>query len=399
VDVSSLQYIDRPTDPFYLSDTFRQYVREAGSYYASTSSFGPYMGNATDGTNISVGYKYSYFLDPGAVWERTDEPVTYEINGEYYQSNLKRADNAINWSIFQHISYNASTQIGVDIDYAVSVYQTYKKYIQDTFTGEERDEYMAKLHELIAQAMKDIANGYADEMGSFLEKYGVKGEHNALKESIFALFEERLMAKSGVSLDDFGIATSEHKSKSLYSIDDIFALGFMQEATFAATGTTPVFTREDYPAGFLSYAMKKESIYEVFSVSDSARDKIETVFFKRIGDIIDERNDSYAKELQHLRGLYGHVTEEQLARYAPFDKEHILQIVNNVLENMNSGLSAMDALKKTDYFQAFFTRTEAVGFLSGYASLADIFDEFLTNVGRIRQLKNIDWTKSMNLVA
>ena len=398
--VTPLQYLGT-MDPFYLSDTFRQYAKAATDYLSSTTSpRSSVIADLEDKVNVNLGFLYPSFLDPGAVWERTDEPVTYEINGESRQSNIKLVENAVNWNIFKATRYNSSTQIGVDIDYTVSVYQSYKEYIQENFTGEERDTNLAKLHELTAQAMKNIADGYSSEMGGFFEQYGVTGERDLLKDSILAWFSESLSEKSGVLLADFGISAPENNTGNLYSRDDIFALEFMYQATVRSGGISSHFgnfSREDYPASFVGYAIKMESIYNAFSVSDSLKDKFETVFFNRVNDHIDLVNEINAKKIETM-SAYGPVPKDLLAQYAPFDKEAILQVVKNVLESLRSGISATDAVAKTDYFDIYFKGSNPLNMPS--STLADEFNWFLTQMGFISQRsENINWTKSKEWVA
>ena len=122
-----------------------------------------------------------------------------------------------------------------------------------------------------------------------------------------------------------------------------------------------LFSRDEYAANFVLYAMQKESIYTAFSVSDSARNKIETVFSSRVNGMIDEMNRNNAEILRNYKDLmksYGQTPEEsQMALLAPYDKSSILQTINNVVENMRSGASAQDILEKTGYFHTFFKDT------------------------------------------
>ena len=132
-----------------------------------------------------VTIKSRYLPDQGAVSGRIDESATFGINGKHRQSNTGQADNVLNWNFFLEMRFTSIEQTGVDINNVVSTYLTYKDYIQNNFTGEERDAQMAKLNDMAAVAMEQLARGFSDEMGDFLEKYGLSGEKSILKESVF----------------------------------------------------------------------------------------------------------------------------------------------------------------------------------------------------------------------
>jgi hypothetical protein len=333
-----------------------------------------------------VTIKSRYLPDQGAVSGRIEESATFGINGKHRQSNTGQADNVLNWNFFLEMRFTSIEQTGVDINNVVSTYLTYKDYIQNNFTGEERDAQMAKLNDMAAVAMEQLARGFSDEMGDFLEKYGLSGEKSILKESVFLWFEEVLKENSGASdkdasLSDFGIAVSSEESAVFYGRDDINALIQLKAATDSPiTGMSVTSRRENFPTGFLNYAMQKEAIYDAFSVSDFAKEKMETVFSRRVDEAIDEKNESYDKKLEKLRDRYGYVTDEQLARYAHLDKELIRQVIDSFLENMKSGMTADDAYEKTDYFQNSIAGEQ--GSRDGNSSPAAGSKYFLPELGR-----------------
>jgi hypothetical protein len=366
------------------SDSFLEYVSSLRQRYSSEDSGALSANNGF----VDVVSLYPSIIDPGAVWRLTESGIV-QIEGE------------IAWGVFTATRYNGSTQVNKDVDYTMYVYESYREYIQNNFTDEKQDEHMTKLHGLIAKAMEEIAEGYSSDIGSFLEEYGFNGENDTLKQSVFAVFEERLSSKSGVSLADFDITVPESKSENLYSMDDIIALSFMREATIGANNEVMYSSaREDYPARFANYAMKKESIYNAFSISDSAKDKIETIFSKRVNDIINEWNKNAAK-----KSAMGYMSEELQAKFAPFDNGLILQVVNSILESMRDGLSSFDVLKKAGYLNSFFKEADKHGLQDhqsyGERNLADNFNWFLTRLGRASQVPtdSISWTKNSNWVA
>ena len=347
------------------------------------------------GLEVQAGYLYASFSDPGAVWEFTSASGgTVKLEGAFEHASriargaeLTRVEGEIAWYVFDVSRSQGGTQISMDIDYMMSMYQTYKEYIQSNFTDDALNANMSKLHELTDKAIGNIAQGYANETGNFLAQYGFEGEQDTLKASIVNYFWESLSAKQGVSPADYGISVSENGSGNLYSMDDIHALIYMQLAT-ERHHYDPYDTREEYPANYFSYAMKKESIYNTFSVGDSAKNMIETVFTSRINSLIDERNKANAQALA-LHNVYdiSGVSEETRARLAPFDKEAVWQVINSFMESTRSGLSYLDSMEKIGLLNAFY-KTNSVG----------DFNEFFTQLGRVSQMENLDWTKSREWV-
>ena len=349
-----------------------------------------------------------------------------EIDGEYVRANpdfsfynqttaAKTTEDGISWFTIEanfqmRAGISDNTQIGAAIDYTAAVYEKYAEYIQSNFDGDERDKHMTTLHEIISQIMEKMADKYANDMGGFLEEYGVSGEKGVLKESVFAAYEEKFSAKLGMSLSDFNISAPDNTSGNLYSMDELLALGFLQGNSMPGSGGLSGQGQDwhnTYMAGFIQSAMKKESIYEAFSVSDSVKDKIETVFSNRINSRIDEHNKRYEEEMS--KGFT--YSEEWMANITPFNKETIWQIINGVLENMRSGMSAMEAVEKADsarnftstygktydLFDVFFRKYDIVnnyGWDNDDINMATSHNKFLYQMGLIHQLSvnGIDWT-------
>ena len=297
----------------------------------------------------------------GVKSEATDNKACSE-NGDYTAFNINNVEGSINWGLLEYTTtFNLNTQLNANIGYTSDLYEMYKEYIQSNFTGEEQDANMTKLHELISHRIERIADQFSDNIGNLLTDYAIGGEKDKLKNSVLMLTEESLSMKLAMSLVDFGIIVSKDKPENLYSSDDLNALGFMKKATDVAGAllSSPdrngvVFTRDEFPAQFILYGMQKESIYSAFSVSDSVKDNIETVFFRCIDRVIDTINDDYATTIQELLDLYGTLNEEQKTFYVPFDKEPIWPDINRTVENMRSGMSAQEVLKKSDYYYSFF---------------------------------------------
>lgn len=233
---------------------------------------------------------------------------------------------------------------------------------------------------------------YVDNIGGFLDEYGVYGEKGVLKESVFAVYGENISAKIGISLTDFGVSIPDNKSGNIYSLNEILALAFMQEASFAITPLT----HEDHVVELITYAMKKELIYEAFSINDSVRDKIETVFTKCVNDVIDKWNDNYYEMMRK-----GYYLSQELVPFNEEDRKRIWQIVNSVLDDIRSGMSAMEALKETGYFSSFVKETPPpyncgvpIYINLDTRSLAGLYNKFLNHIGLIGQfsIKGIDKT-------
>ena len=322
-------------------------------------------------------------------------PRDGNISSDAYNTlpGMTLIEDAVSW---HHISFGfryggSSTQLGAYIDYATALYELYRDYIQNNFTGDEQDAHLATVRELIGQGMEKIAESCAADLENFLGEYGFKGEKGALKESVLNLYEESFSKKLGMSLVDFGIFMSEHKSENLYTLNDILSLGFMKEASLSSVGQNipQHLTRDDYPAKFIAYAMKKESIYNAFSVSDSTKDKIETIFFTNVNNVIDEWNNNYYKTLGWP------MSSENRARIAPFDKDPILQAINIAVEDMRAGLSPQDVVEKSDYSYSFFKSDgKSTGYSYEQPTLAGRFNYFLEELGLIHRLlvTGIDWT-------
>src|SRR5690625_2840923 len=237
-------------------------------------------------------------------------------------------DKEINWvplemSMKSRVSNHTNAdEIAYDIDYIASEYVQYKIRIEQLYTGEEREEALARLNRIIDQQIENYAEGFSSTMTSFFTSHGVEASESDIKHSVIDMFQQRITAYESFvdSNPDFAniketeevwllqdniymgdalrflfsneFPEMELESEYGYSIADLMATGMLITNTHSV-GIDPFRSKvgrseEEVGIELGMMAMKFELIKEHFPMSDDFKDAIEQVF----ANYINQRNQA-----------------------------------------------------------------------------------------------------------
>lgn len=205
-------------------------------------------------------------MDGKTTAQGTPVPSSEELNAFKLQLRETGISDEIDWSNlefdFRGIGFDSEkdvSSIGLNdfmtkTDYLASRYAVLCERINNTYSGEVRKEQLGKLNQFYNTAVEDIARGYSDIVGDFLEKNGVCGETEKIYHSVIVgvnqkaqdyqsyinknrdydgligtddewlLNDDEYMA-AVLSKKDAEVSSPKGKRDAVYTLNDVNALG------------------------------------------------------------------------------------------------------------------------------------------------------------------------------
>lgn len=278
---------------------------------------------------------------------RVQNPSIYNISlnadGSIDVTPKEDADKEINWvplemAMKSRVSNHTNAdEIAYDIDYIASEYVQYKIRIEQLYTGEEREEALARLNRIIDQQIETYAEGFSSTMTSFFTTHGVEISESDIKNSVIDMFQQRITAyesfvdanpdfanikgteeewllQDNIYMGDalrFSFSNEfpemELENEYGYSIADLMATGMLITNTHSV-GIDPFRSKvgrseEEVGIELGMMAMKFELIKEHFLMGDDFKDRLEQVFTNYMKQrnqaesdyIIRQRQDPYVR--------------------------------------------------------------------------------------------------------
>lgn len=118
--------------------------------------------------------------------------------------NSELAENGLGEEIDWRGVKNDLVQIGVGFDnierfeqkadYLASRYAVLKDRIQNQFSGDKREAELQKLEQIYTVAKEEMANSYAESIGSFYESLSQSGAAEDMRNSVLALIDQKANA-------------------------------------------------------------------------------------------------------------------------------------------------------------------------------------------------------------
>ncbi len=97
-------------------------------------------------------------------------------------------------SDFRHmeISFENAGYLNTKVDYIASRYAVLKDRIENSYVGEEKEQQMEKLNQILDRTKKELLDSYADSVGEFYEEFGGSGTKKELKDSLSKGIDNRI---------------------------------------------------------------------------------------------------------------------------------------------------------------------------------------------------------------
>lgn len=102
------------------------------------------------------------------------EGIGDEIDWRGVEADFKKMD----------VGFDNAGYLNTKIDYVASRYAVLKDRIEKNYSGDEKEQQLSRLNELMDNTKKTIIDTYSDSVGNFYEEYGRSGTGTELAESL-----------------------------------------------------------------------------------------------------------------------------------------------------------------------------------------------------------------------
>lgn len=90
------------------------------------------------------------------------------------------------------LSFERIAAVSEHINFLASEYSTYKARINRDYEGEEKEQQLQKLHDILGRGFERLLNAYVETVGTFFERNEIATEKRLMRKSIVALYERKI---------------------------------------------------------------------------------------------------------------------------------------------------------------------------------------------------------------
>lgn len=90
------------------------------------------------------------------------------------------------------VNFDNAGYLNTKIDYIASRYAVLKDRIEKNYSGDEKEQQLSRLNEIMDSTKKTIIDSYGDSIGDFYEEYGHSGTQAELEESLSKGIDQRV---------------------------------------------------------------------------------------------------------------------------------------------------------------------------------------------------------------
>lgn len=110
------------------------------------------------------------------------EGIGDDIDWRGVESDFKKMD----------VNFDNAGYLNTKIDYIASRYAVLKDRIEKNYSGDEKEQQLLRLNEIMDSTKKTIIDSYGDSIGDFYEEYGHSGTKAELEESLSKGIDQRV---------------------------------------------------------------------------------------------------------------------------------------------------------------------------------------------------------------
>ena len=189
------------------------------------------------------------YFDGDTFVRTSSEPVRLILKDDITKADLEKfnselAEKGLGTEIDWRGVKNDLVQIGVGFDnierfeqkadYLASRYAVLKDRIQNQYTGDKQEAELQRLEQLYAAAKEEMANSYANSIGSFFEDLGQSGALEDMRNSVLALVDQKADAYTDLISKIDIYANISDPDKQWLKQDDAYMAAQLRESVSAS---------------------------------------------------------------------------------------------------------------------------------------------------------------------
>ena len=288
--------------------------------------------------------------------------ISADIDWSDFEFDLK----GIGFSTDNPTFYLKPEDFNKKADYLASQYAAMKDKIKNNFSGEEYTKQLDKLDSLYKSALDEIATGYSEIVGGFLEQNGLSGEKEKIYQSVIdgvnnksKEYEDYLsknpdFAKLKGTKDEWLLQDDEYVASLLrgkdvqtdaikteksndYTLNDLNVLGTYVSELTKWENTAIKMDEERIGLDFAMLSMKTEDLRKNGGISSS----LDSTLHKMLNGFMENSLNRLDEKLSELRNKGAALGDEK--GYAKLNRQAIWDVYNKTMEHYRTSGDMMDS--------------------------------------------------------
>ncbi len=197
-------------------------------------------------------YRADIKIKDGTVIDNSDSPLRLILRDKVtadelkdYAQYLAKAEKSkdIDWFGLtsdlgdMKIDFNNADKLNNKVDYLSSRYVYLKDYIQNSFTGTQKEENLTRLEDLYQKSKETLANSYSKTVGSFYESLGSSNTKEKMYKSMLSGIEKRTAEYEAMLKEAGDYSGIENRDEEWLRTDDSYMAARLREYAVSKNST------------------------------------------------------------------------------------------------------------------------------------------------------------------
>lgn len=166
------------------------------------------------------------------------------------------------------IDFNNVDKLNNKVDYLSSRYVYLKDYIQNSFTGTQKEENLTRLEDLYQKSKETLATSYSNTVGSFYESLGSSDSKEKMYQSMLSGIENRTAEYEDMLKEAGDYSGIENQDEEWLRTDDSYMAARLRE--YAVSNNSTLKTSDSSDAESSTYSLRDLAVAGLFA-SESSR--------------------------------------------------------------------------------------------------------------------------------
>ena len=165
------------------------------------------------------------------------------------------------------IDFNNADKLNNKVDYLSSRYVYLKDYIQNSFTGTQKEENLTRLEDLYQKSKETLATSYSNTVGSFYESLGSSDSKEKMYQSMLSGIENRTAEYEDMLKEAGDYSGIENQDEEWLRTDDSYMAARLREYAVSKNSTSK--TSDSSGAERSTYSLRDLAVAGLFASESS----------------------------------------------------------------------------------------------------------------------------------
>ncbi len=165
------------------------------------------------------------------------------------------------------IDFNNADKLNSKVDYLSSRYVYLKDYIQNSFTGTQKEENLTRLEDLYQKSKETLATSYSKTVGSFYESLGSSDSKEKMYQSMLSGIENRTAEYEDMLKEAGDYSGIENQGEEWLRTDDSYMAARLRE--YAVSNNSTLKTSDSSDAESSTYSLRDLAVAGLFASESS----------------------------------------------------------------------------------------------------------------------------------